>query len=120
MLPAMTRPRPRVALVTCAAFPDLYVDDRLLLPALERLGIEPVPAIWSDDAVDWSSFDALLIRSPWDYFERHAEFRAWLAKNQGGSSSSMLADLDKLIAADMALQNQELGYSIATTSALIK
>ena len=86
MLPAMTRPRPRVALVTCAAFPDLYVDDRLLLPALERLGIEPVPAIWSDDAIDWSSFDALLIRSPWDYFERHAEFRAWLDARIAGDT----------------------------------
>ena len=49
-----------------------------------------------------------------------AEFRAWLAKNKGAASASMLADLDKLIAADMALQNQELGYSIATTSALLK
>jgi glutathione synthase/RimK-type ligase-like ATP-grasp enzyme len=70
--------QPRVALVTCVVHPRLYEDDRLLPPALERLGISAVPAIWSDAAIDWTSFAALVIRSPWDYFERTAEFRAWL------------------------------------------
>jgi glutathione synthase/RimK-type ligase-like ATP-grasp enzyme len=69
---------PRVALVTCAAYPDLFEDDLLLAKALEQLGISPIPEIWSDAAVDWGSFDALVIRTPWDYFERAAEFRAWL------------------------------------------
>jgi glutathione synthase/RimK-type ligase-like ATP-grasp enzyme len=69
---------PRLALVTCAAFPRLYEDDLLLVDALAERGIGGVPAVWSDDAVDWTSFAALVIRSPWDYFERDAEFRAWL------------------------------------------
>jgi glutathione synthase/RimK-type ligase-like ATP-grasp enzyme len=75
---AMQTARPRVALVTCAAHPRLYEDDRLLAGALEQLGITGVPTIWSEAAVDWSSFAALVIRSPWDYFERTAEFRVWL------------------------------------------
>jgi len=70
--------RPRVALVTSAALPQLYEDDRLLPPALDQLGIDSVPAIWSDAAVDWESFAALVIRTPWDYFQRNAEFRTWL------------------------------------------
>jgi hypothetical protein len=69
---------PRVALVTCDALPQLYEDDRLLVPALEQLGIASVPAIWSDPAVDWTSFAALVIRTPWDYFQRSTEFLAWL------------------------------------------
>ena len=69
---------PRVALVTCDRFPQLYEDDRLLLEALEQLGIAAIPAVWSDATIEWTSFDALVIRSPWDYFERNAEFRAWL------------------------------------------
>ena len=68
----------KVALVTCRAYPDLFEDDRPLARALEDLGIEPFPAIWDDPAIDWTSFDALVIRTPWDYFERAAEFRAWL------------------------------------------
>ncbi|NHA14854.1 RimK family alpha-L-glutamate ligase [Thioalkalivibrio sp. XN279] len=69
---------PRVALVTCTAYPSLFEDDLLLARALEELGINPVPAIWDDPAIDWTAFDALVIRTPWDYFERAAEFRAWL------------------------------------------
>jgi glutathione synthase/RimK-type ligase-like ATP-grasp enzyme len=56
----------------------LYDDDLLLLPALEAVGIRGVPAVWSRAGIDWASFDALLMRSPWDYFERAAEFRGWL------------------------------------------
>jgi hypothetical protein len=67
-----------VALVTCAAYPQLYEDDLLLARSLEQLGIGAVPAVWSDATVDWASFAALVIRSPWDYFERTIEFRAWL------------------------------------------
>jgi glutathione synthase/RimK-type ligase-like ATP-grasp enzyme len=70
--------RPRVALVTCEQFANLYEDDLLLVSALEEIGISGVPAVWSRSDIDWSSFDALVMRSPWDYFERVAEFRGWL------------------------------------------
>ncbi len=68
----------RVALVTSDALPLLHEDDRMLVPALAELGIAGQPAVWSDAGVDWAAFDALVIRSPWDYFLRIAEFRAWL------------------------------------------
>jgi len=71
-------PSQRVALVTSEAFPALHEDDRLLPAALGELGIDSVPVVWSDPGVDWLAFDALVIRSPWDYFVRLAEFRAWL------------------------------------------
>lgn len=74
----MNTSQPRVALVTCAEYPNLFEDDLLLARELERLGITPVPAIWDDSAIDWTSFDALVIRTPWDYYERAAEFRPWL------------------------------------------
>jgi hypothetical protein len=73
-----TTSRPRVALVTSDAFPNLYEDDLLLVEALDRLGIAARPAVWSDATLDWRADDALVIRSPWDYFERPGEFRAWL------------------------------------------
>jgi glutathione synthase/RimK-type ligase-like ATP-grasp enzyme len=67
----------RVALATCERFPDLDAEDRLLLPALERLDITAVPAVWSDPDVDWSSFDMVVLRGTWDYSTRHDEFLAW-------------------------------------------
>jgi glutathione synthase/RimK-type ligase-like ATP-grasp enzyme len=74
----MNGTRNRVALVTCEAFADLYEDDHLLVTALAAIGIGSAPSVWSDASIDWTSFDALVMRSPWDYFERPAEFRAWL------------------------------------------
>jgi hypothetical protein len=70
--------KPRVALVTCEKFQNLYADDLLLVSALEAIGISGVPAVWSRADIDWPSFDALVMRTPWDYFERAAEFRGWL------------------------------------------
>jgi glutathione synthase/RimK-type ligase-like ATP-grasp enzyme len=74
----MSGARKPVALVTSEAFADLYEDDHLLVAALADIGIRSVPSVWSDASIDWTSFDAVVIRSPWDYFERAAEFRAWL------------------------------------------
>jgi glutathione synthase/RimK-type ligase-like ATP-grasp enzyme len=68
----------RVALATYASAPDLAPDDQLLLPALERAGVRGEAAVWSDPSIAWSSYDAIVIRSCWDYHLRVAEFFAWL------------------------------------------
>jgi hypothetical protein len=70
----------RIALATCESLPLLDPDSRLLVPALEYEGVDPVIAIWSDPAVDWGAFDAVFIRSTWDYFEREDEFLAWVER----------------------------------------
>lgn len=68
----------RIAMATYERAPNLTADDRLLIPALESHGISAQPAVWSDATVDWASFDAIVIRSCWDYHLRVAEFHAWL------------------------------------------
>ena len=67
----------KVALVTYAECPQLTDDDRLLIPALARLGVEAIPCIW-DAAIEWRQFDRLVIRSTWDYHLRPSEFLAWV------------------------------------------
>jgi glutathione synthase/RimK-type ligase-like ATP-grasp enzyme len=71
-------PRGSVALVTCAAYPELSDDDRLLLPALEAAGFEPVARRWDDPDEPWARHAAVVVRSCWDYHRRAAEFHAWL------------------------------------------
>lgn len=68
----------RVALVTWQELPQLADDDRELLAPLKALGIEASPAVWSDSAVQWSEYDALVLRSTWDYHRRIGEFLAWV------------------------------------------
>lgn len=48
-----------------------------------------------------------------------AEFRAWFKQHQGSASKTMLADLDAVIAADMALSEEEYAWSVATHSDLL-
>lgn len=48
-----------------------------------------------------------------------AEFRAWYGK-QPNADQKLLAELDTLIATDIALSDEEFGYSVATTGDLLK
>lgn len=68
----------RLALATSAMYPGIYPDDVYFVDVLERLGIQATPCVWNDAAVDWTAFDAVLVRTVWDYFEHYAAFLAWL------------------------------------------
>lgn len=74
-----TRGQPRVAIVTCAALPDLHPDDQLLLAPLAARGIHAEPVRWDAPGVDWASYHLAVLRSPWDYVSRRDEFVAWAA-----------------------------------------
>lgn len=56
--------------------PDL--DTPHLLAALAEQGLDARAVAWRDGDVDWSAFDLLVLRSPWDYQLHVAEFAAWL------------------------------------------
>lgn len=83
---------PTVALVTCREFPDLDHEDRLLIPALAALGVEAVPAVWTDETIDWSTFDAAVIRETWDYSDNRDAFLAWAAST--GEQTRLLNPAD--------------------------
>ncbi|WP_400193085.1 RimK family alpha-L-glutamate ligase [Hymenobacter sp. B81] len=53
-------------------------EDDLLANYLRAQGLRVSLAVWSDAQVDWRSFDAVVLKSPWDYFDRPAEFHRWL------------------------------------------
>jgi glutathione synthase/RimK-type ligase-like ATP-grasp enzyme len=67
-----------VAIVTYDARPEVTDDDRLLADALSVRGVSVRAVPWSDSAARWSAFDAVVVRSCWDYFLREGEFHAWL------------------------------------------
>ena len=67
----------RIALATSADFPDLDVEGPLLIEALSGLGLHAEPALWTDESVTWSSYDAVIVRSTWDYSPRRDEYLEW-------------------------------------------
>ncbi len=72
-----------IALVTWRGLPELAPDDRLLRDALLRRDVDARAVVWDDASVDWRAFDAIVVRSTWDYHKRIDEFRAWLASMDG-------------------------------------
>ena len=72
-----TNPR-RIAFATSAELATIQPDDAYLADCLQGLGVAPVSCVWTDPGVDWTTFDAVLIRTIWDYFKRYPEFLAWL------------------------------------------
>ena len=73
----MSAPQYRLAIASCRQFSSIHADDVYLVAVLELLGIEPTVCVWNDPEVDWTAFDAVLIRTIWDYFEHYAAFLAW-------------------------------------------
>jgi glutathione synthase/RimK-type ligase-like ATP-grasp enzyme len=68
----------RLAWVTTRAVRGHDEDEPLGLAALHALGVEVDVVDWDDVGADWSAYDRVALRSPWDYTDRFAEFGAWL------------------------------------------
>lgn len=68
----------RVALVTCDAARDHDEDLPLLARALAARGAAAELPSWDDPSVAWDGFDAVVLRSPWNYMDRHEAFLAWV------------------------------------------
>ncbi len=69
----------RVGLATCGHHDGFIAgDDEALAEQLHALGFEVSRPRWDDAGVEWSAFDAVLLRTTWDYQERLGEFLAWV------------------------------------------
>jgi glutathione synthase/RimK-type ligase-like ATP-grasp enzyme len=70
---------PRIALATCRELPAGDDDAGPLLAACSAAGLDAEWRIWDDPAVDWDSYDLVVIRATWDYAPRRDDFAAWAA-----------------------------------------
>jgi hypothetical protein len=68
----------RVAIATYSAMPPGFDDDERLVAALGALGVDAEQIPWDDSSTDWRRFDAVVIRSTWDYVSRIDDFLRWV------------------------------------------
>lgn len=68
----------KIALATSHEFSDLTRDDRLVLNKLLYCGVDVEPVVWDSKDMAWNQFDALFIRSCWDYHKRYDDFFRWI------------------------------------------
>lgn len=66
--------RARIAILTYSRFPNLWHEDRRLVAAFADLGLHAEPVVWSNGSVEWRSYDAVVVRSCWDYYLDYSEF----------------------------------------------
>ncbi len=67
-----------IALASCSNLPDWEVDDQPLWEALTKRNIDFSLPDWRDPSVIWDNFDAVLIRTTWDYTDYPNQFLSWL------------------------------------------
>lgn len=68
----------QVAIVTGTDAPGLTEDGQQLCETFRDRGFDAEPVVWTNQTVDWSAFDAALLRSCWKYYTRPDRFRNWV------------------------------------------
>ena len=68
----------KIAFATSSDNKNLLEDDLLVADQLTMQGLSVVPAVWNDKSVNWSEFDAVIVRSPWDYFLKGDAYFQWI------------------------------------------
>ncbi|MDP9024623.1 MAG: hypothetical protein M3N13_04495, partial [Candidatus Eremiobacteraeota bacterium] len=84
----------RIALATMSGFAHLSEDDAPLVPAFALRGVRAEPAVWTEESVVWSNYDAVVVRSTWDYHKVPERFAKWL---DWVDASSLLINSRELI-----------------------
>lgn len=77
----------RCAFLTLTDPSDFVIDDEVAYPALRDLGwdVEAVP--WNRAGVRWSDYDAVIVRSTWDYQDSVDAFLAVLGTIEASSAA---------------------------------
>jgi glutathione synthase/RimK-type ligase-like ATP-grasp enzyme len=70
-------PGVRIAIASFSAMPPEFTDDERIVEALANREVSASVIAWDDPTADWAGFDAVVIRSTWDYARRREEFVRW-------------------------------------------
>ena len=68
----------KLAIITCQTLPEPDRDEELLREALRRANIDATWVAWDDPKASWSTYDAGLFRSCWNYAHHPEAFAHWL------------------------------------------
>jgi glutathione synthase/RimK-type ligase-like ATP-grasp enzyme len=95
---------------------NLLEDDRLLAEALKKRGMTVTRTNWDNPDFDWSKTKYAIFRTPWDYFNRYAEFSKWLENTSKVTKFINSIDIIKWnIDKHYMLELQDAGINIPPT-----
>lgn len=109
--------RLRIAFATWSGMPELHPDDQLGARAFRQRGHEVFATPWDLAAVDWSAFDAIVLRTTWNYHLAYERFASWLGHVEGvqGCLFNSPAIVRWNAHKRYLLELQELGVTIPST-----
>ncbi len=70
--------KPRIAFATCQDLGKLTPDDQLAADLLMKQNVIVETASWDDPEIRWQNYDAVILRSTWNYHRRLPQFLTWL------------------------------------------
>lgn len=96
---------------------NVLQEDRLVVDALNRAGVEARRVAWCDKSVTWEATSGALFRTTWDYFDRWEEFSDWLRSTSRvtelhNSAELVHWNLDKHYLHDL----QQIGVNVVPTA----
>lgn len=104
----------KIAWVTCEKFSQFHPREIELINELKKTYIVE-PLVWTKKIPRENEYDAVIIRTPWDYYERIQEFRHWLnqlpSKKVYNPKDVLIWNLDKVYLKELELA----GVSIVPT-----
>jgi hypothetical protein len=90
----------KIAIATCFNIPELDIDEDLILEMFSQRGHEVQLGAWEDASIDWADFDAVVVRSTWNYPHHVDAFSDWIKRVDGltillNPAQVMLGNLNK-------------------------
>ncbi|HMS40012.1 MAG TPA: hypothetical protein PKE69_07300 [Pyrinomonadaceae bacterium] len=70
----------KICFLSMDSLENYVSDDEIAIPFLNELGWQVETISWRDSAVDWNDFEAVIIRTPWNYQKSPNEFLEVLRK----------------------------------------
>jgi glutathione synthase/RimK-type ligase-like ATP-grasp enzyme len=68
----------QIAFATQHTQPKITADDVLAAAALAKFGIDVIGVPWDEAGIDWAGFEAVVLRSCWNYIHHPREFVSWI------------------------------------------
>jgi glutathione synthase/RimK-type ligase-like ATP-grasp enzyme len=112
----------KIAIATCAGRDDTAIADAPLIAALETLGMETQSCVWNDSSLSWHRFEAVVVRTTWDWHANVAAFGTWIQRVSArarmlNSPQTLGWGLDKRFLLDLAASDVPVVPTLALVEA---
>ena len=70
----------KVVLLSMNSLENFYTYDKLLIEPMKNIGWDAEEVSWRSEKVNWNYYNAVIVRSTWDYQKDHKKFIEVLEK----------------------------------------